>query len=71
MFENIALTLHGQLVVLAPLDRTHEDGLFQAAQDMDWSLMPVDPSADREQFHAWHEDALAHLPSAASMFRSR
>ncbi len=25
---------------------------------MDWSLMPVDPSADQEQFHAWLEDAL-------------
>ena len=60
MFENIALTLRGRLVVLEPLDRTHEDGLFQAAQDMDWSLMPVDPSADREQFHAWLEDALEH-----------
>ena len=59
MFENIASTLHGQLVLVAPLDRTHEDGLFQAAQDMDWSLMPVDPSADGEQFHAWLEDALA------------
>ena len=46
MFENIAVTLHGQLVVLDPLDRTHEEGLFQAGQDMDWSLMPVDPSAD-------------------------
>jgi RimJ/RimL family protein N-acetyltransferase len=60
VFENIAVTLYGQLVVLDPLDRTHEEGLFQAGQDMDWSLMPVDPSADREQFHAWVEDALAH-----------
>ncbi|MGH3018190.1 MAG: GNAT family N-acetyltransferase [Gaiellaceae bacterium] len=60
MFENIALTLPGRLVTLEPLERTHEDGLFRAAQDMDWSLMPVDPSADPAQFHAWLEDALAH-----------
>ena len=60
MFENIALTLYGQLVVLDPLDRTHEEGLFQAARDMDWSLMPVDASADQETFHEWLEDALAH-----------
>jgi len=60
VFENIALTLSGRLVVLDPLDRAHEEGLFQAAQDMDWSLMPVDPSADRARFHAWLEDALEH-----------
>ena len=60
MFENIALTLRGQLVALEPLERAHEDGLFQAAQDMDWSLMPVNPSAGQEQFRAWIEDALAH-----------
>jgi RimJ/RimL family protein N-acetyltransferase len=59
VFENIALTLRGRMVVLEPIDRTHEDGLFGAAQNMDWSLMPVDPSADREAFHAWLEDALA------------
>jgi RimJ/RimL family protein N-acetyltransferase len=46
-------------VVVEPLDREHEPGLHAAARDMDWSLMPVDPSADQEQFHAWLEDALA------------
>jgi RimJ/RimL family protein N-acetyltransferase len=60
MFENIAVTLRGQLVTLEPLDATHEEGLFDAAQDMDWSLMPVDPSAGEDQFHAWLEDALEH-----------
>jgi RimJ/RimL family protein N-acetyltransferase len=60
MWEKIAARLTGKLVTLEPLERTHEDGLFQAAQDMDWSLMPVDPSADTEQFHAWLGDALEH-----------
>jgi RimJ/RimL family protein N-acetyltransferase len=60
VFENIALTLTGQLVTIEPLHRTHEDGLYRAAQDMDWSLMPVDPSADAAQFRAWLDDALEH-----------
>jgi RimJ/RimL family protein N-acetyltransferase len=60
VFENIALTLRGQLVVLEPLKPEHERGLFAAAQDMDWTYMPVDPSADEGAFHAWLEDALAH-----------
>jgi N-acetyltransferase len=60
VFENIALTLYGRLVILDPLNRGQEEGLFAAAQDMDWSLMPVDPSGDRAQFRAWLEDALEY-----------
>jgi N-acetyltransferase len=60
MFENIASALRGQRVVLEPLSPEHEHGLFAAAQDMDWSLMPVDPSSDPARFHAWLEDALEH-----------
>jgi RimJ/RimL family protein N-acetyltransferase len=70
VFENIASTLSGQLVRLEPLAPSHEEGLFQAAQDMDWSLMPVDPSADPAQFRTWLEQALdysargEHVPFA-------
>jgi RimJ/RimL family protein N-acetyltransferase len=46
-------------VVVEPLIGEHEQGLYAAAQDMDWSLMPVDPSEGQERFHAWLEDALA------------
>ena len=70
MFENISLTMSGRTVRLEPLARSHEEGLYRAAQDMDWSLMPVDPSADTAQFQAWLEDALdcatggEHVPFA-------
>jgi N-acetyltransferase len=58
VFEKIASTLSGRIVVLEPLGRQHEPGLFAAAQDMDWSRMPVDPSATPEQFRLWLDDAL-------------
>jgi N-acetyltransferase len=70
MFENIASTLRGRLVVLEPLREEHGPGLRTAAQDMDWSFMPVDPSAGDAQFDRWLEDALAragageHVPFA-------
>ena len=50
MFENIALTLPGRLVTLEPLREEHGPGLRTAAQDMDWSFMPVDPLAKRRAF---------------------
>jgi RimJ/RimL family protein N-acetyltransferase len=58
VWEGLAATLEGRHVVVEPLSHEHETGLFDAAQDMDWSLMPVDPSRDREAFHAWVESAL-------------
>ena len=70
MYENISLTLAGRAVRLEPLASSHEEGLYRAAQDMDWSLMPMDPSADPGQFRAWLEDALEqgtrdeHVPFA-------
>ena len=70
MFENIALTLRGDVVVLEPLHRAHGDGLRAAAEDMDWSHMPVDPLESNELFDDWLEDALAraaageHVPFA-------
>jgi RimJ/RimL family protein N-acetyltransferase len=60
MFENISLKMGGRFVMLEPLAPSHEEGLYQAAQDMDWSLMPVDPSADEAQFRTWLDDALEH-----------
>ena len=58
MFESIALTLRGRLVALEPLREEHGPGLRTAAQDMDWSFMPVDPQADDDLFDRWLEDAL-------------
>ena len=62
--------MSGKLVTLEPLASAHEEGLYRAAQDMDWSLMPLDPSADTERFNAWLNDALdygtrgEHVPFA-------
>jgi RimJ/RimL family protein N-acetyltransferase len=70
VFENIALTLTGRMVVLEPLRREHGPGLRQAAGDMDWSLMPVDPVAADGLFEQWLDDALdaaasgEHVPFA-------
>ena len=33
LWENIACRLEGSLVVLEPLERRHEQGLFEAARD--------------------------------------
>lgn len=63
MWDGLAARLEGGIIVLAPLAPEHEQGLFTAAQDMDWSLMSVDPSGSREDFHAWLEDALARTRS--------
>ena len=59
MWDGIAARLEGRSVVVEPLRADHELELFAAAQDMDWSYMPVDPSHDLARFHAWLEDALA------------
>lgn len=70
MWEDIATRLEGRAVVLEPLRAEHELGLFAAAQEMDWSLMPQDPSGDEEAFHRWLQDALdlgargEHVPFA-------
>ena len=59
MLEGLATRLDGRLVVLEPLAREHAAGLREAAQDMDWTWMPVDASAGPEAFAAWLDDALA------------
>jgi RimJ/RimL family protein N-acetyltransferase len=60
MWEGLAARLEGQVVVLEPLAEEHEPGLFEAAQDMDWSWMFVDASRSRETFHRYFEAALAN-----------
>jgi len=59
MWEALAARLEGRIVVLEPLAPEHEEGLYAAAQDMDWSFMFYDPSRSREIFHGWIEDAIA------------
>src|SRR5829696_5066665 len=60
MWNNLASVLEGEIVRLEPLERRHERGLFEAAQDERiWRWMPCDAGGSRERFQAWLEDALA------------
>jgi N-acetyltransferase len=52
----------GRLVVVEPLAREHEEGLFEAARDPEvWTHLTAFPDAyeSRERFHAWMDEALA------------
>jgi N-acetyltransferase len=60
MWNNLTSVLGGRIVRLEPLERRHEQGLFEAAQDERiWRWMHYDASESHERFHAWLEDALA------------
>jgi RimJ/RimL family protein N-acetyltransferase len=48
----------GRLVLVEPLRPEHEEGLYAAACESDWSLIQYDASRSPEVFHAWFEDAL-------------
>ena len=58
MWEGLAATLRGRLVVLEPLAPEHEAGLYESARDMDWSWMFVDASRSPEAFGRYFEAAL-------------
>jgi RimJ/RimL family protein N-acetyltransferase len=70
VLENAALTLRGRVIVLEPLTHEHGPGLRAAAQDMDWSFMPIDPAGSDQLFDRWLKDALEraaageHVPFA-------
>jgi RimJ/RimL family protein N-acetyltransferase len=50
---SLLVPLTGTLVRLEPLGREHAEGLWRAASDSDWSLMPLDAGASRRQFDRW------------------
>ncbi len=53
------VTLTGNVVRLEPLQVTHVESLFRAAQDPAiWSFMPYDPSISLAAMQAWIADAL-------------
>jgi N-acetyltransferase len=58
VWEGLAARLEGRLVVLEPLEPGHEAGLYEAAQDMDWSWMFVDAARSPAAFHAYFAAAL-------------
>jgi N-acetyltransferase len=58
-WNGLAKRLEGRIVVLDPLAREHERGLFAAAQDAEiWRWMSYNAVESPERFHAWFEDAL-------------
>lgn len=63
MWDGLAARLEGRVVVLEPLATEHAGGLFEAAQDMDWSWMFVDASRSRDAFDRWFDAALATAAS--------
>jgi RimJ/RimL family protein N-acetyltransferase len=67
MWEGLSARLEGQIVVMEPLAPEHEDGLYEAARDMDWSWMFVDAARSREAFHAYFEAALANQRSGVEV----
>ena len=67
MWEGLSARLEGQVVVMEPLAPEHEDGLYEAARDMDWSWMFVDAARSREAFHTYFEAALANQRSGVEV----
>ncbi len=53
--------------MLEPFAPEHEDGLYEAAQDMDWSWMLFDASRDRGVFRGWLESALTDAASGGEV----
>jgi RimJ/RimL family protein N-acetyltransferase len=58
MWPGLGTRLEGRIVVLEPLSRRHELGLYDAAGEMDWTFMHYDASRTRDVFAAWLADAL-------------
>ena len=52
MWEGLAARLEGELVVLEPLRPEHENGLYEAACEMDWTWMFVPTSTSLYRFQA-------------------
>jgi N-acetyltransferase len=46
----LRVPLEGTLVALEPLEPRHEEGLWQAAQESDWTWMPIDAGGSRAAF---------------------
>jgi RimJ/RimL family protein N-acetyltransferase len=67
VWEGLAARLEGELVVLEPLAPEHEQGLYEAALDMDWSWMFVNAPRTRESFHAYFEAALENAAAGVEV----
>lgn len=60
MWEDLAAVLEGFIVRLEPLDIRHEQGLYEAADNLEvWRWLPYDAIETREAFGAWIRAAVA------------
>jgi N-acetyltransferase len=58
-WNGLAKRLEGRIVVLEPLARGHEHGLYAAAQDAEiWRWMSYNAVESADTFHDWFESAL-------------
>jgi RimJ/RimL family protein N-acetyltransferase len=67
VWEGLSARLEGQLVVLEPLVPEHEAGLYEAAQDMDWTWMFVDAARSRDAFRRYFQSALENARSGVEV----
>jgi RimJ/RimL family protein N-acetyltransferase len=67
VWEGLGARLEGGIVVLEPIAAGHEEALYGAARDMDWSWMFVDAGRSREAFHRYFEAALATAASGVEV----
>jgi RimJ/RimL family protein N-acetyltransferase len=70
--ENLAARLEGELVVLEPLDQSHAEGLWEAAQaPQTWAWL-TNIGADRALFDEWMRQGLeANAAGREGVFASR
>ncbi len=60
MWEDLAAVLEGSIVRLEPLEARHEQGLYEAADNLEvWRWLPYDAIETREAFGAWMRAAVA------------
>ena len=62
----LRVPLEGELVALEPLERRHEIDLWPAAEDSDWSFMPIDGGASRAAFGRWLDRVLKNSSTEPS-----
>jgi RimJ/RimL family protein N-acetyltransferase len=67
----LGVPLEGKLVALEPLEPRHEGGLWEAAQESDWTWMPVDAGGSRESFDRLFHWLLANTDAGVTFVALR